>query len=135
VESNVQSFIEQCVNIMLHEMKRIGDGWQNIHLLIPNIGESIWEWNSEVCQISHICKLFMLINNYVNMRWCIKLVLTILILICVWLLINKELKCWLNLLICYELIEKETSSQCECLNQRFNLFQMHSLRVLEKNEF
>jgi hypothetical protein len=26
VESNVESLIEQCIDIMLHEMKRIGDG-------------------------------------------------------------------------------------------------------------
>jgi hypothetical protein len=54
---------------MLHEMKGIGDGWQNI----------------EVCQMSHICVLSMLLNNYVNIRWCIKLVVTIFIIIYVWL--------------------------------------------------
>jgi hypothetical protein len=85
VESNVESLIEQCIDIMLHEMKRIGDGWQNIHLLIPNTWKSIREWSNEECQISHICMLFMLINNYVNMRWCIKLNATNFIIICVWL--------------------------------------------------
>jgi len=70
---------------MLHEMKGIGDGSQNIPLLILNTWESIQEGNNEVCQISHICILFMLINNYVNIRWCIELVLTIFIIIYVWL--------------------------------------------------
>jgi hypothetical protein len=64
LESNVQSLIEQHIDIMLLEMKRIGDGWQNIRLLILNTWKSIREWGNEVCQISHICILFMLINNY-----------------------------------------------------------------------
>jgi hypothetical protein len=54
---------------MLHEMKGIGDGWQNIHLLILNTWKSIQEWNNEVCQISHLCIFFMLINNHANIRW------------------------------------------------------------------
>jgi hypothetical protein len=52
-----------------------------IHLLILKTWKNIQECNNDVCQISHICVLFMLINNYVNIRWCIKLVVTIFIII------------------------------------------------------
>jgi len=75
----------QCLDMMLHEMKRSGSGWQNIHLLIPSTWKCIQEWNNEVCQISHICIFFLLINNYVNMRCYIKIVLTIFSIVCLWL--------------------------------------------------
>jgi len=70
---------------MLDKMKGIGDGWQNIHVLILNTWKNIRKWNNEVCQMSHICVFSMLLNNYVKIRWCIKLVVTIFILIYVWL--------------------------------------------------
>jgi hypothetical protein len=33
-ESNIQSLIEQCVDVMPHQMKGIGDGRQDVHILL-----------------------------------------------------------------------------------------------------
>jgi hypothetical protein len=34
VESNIQSFIKQCVDVMLHQMKGIRDEKQDVHLFL-----------------------------------------------------------------------------------------------------
>jgi hypothetical protein len=41
VESNIQSLINQCTNVMPHQMKGFENGRQDFHLLIPNIWKSI----------------------------------------------------------------------------------------------
>ncbi len=41
VESNVPLLIDQCVDVMPHQMKGIGNGKQNVHLLILDTWKSI----------------------------------------------------------------------------------------------
>jgi hypothetical protein len=36
VESNIQFLIEQCVDVMLHQMKDIGNGRQDVCLFLPD---------------------------------------------------------------------------------------------------
>jgi hypothetical protein len=43
VKCKVQLFIDQCVDLMPHQVKAIGNWKQNIHLLIPNTWKNIEE--------------------------------------------------------------------------------------------
>jgi hypothetical protein len=43
VESNVQLLINQCTNVMPHQMKRIRNGRQDVQLLITNTNGKIFE--------------------------------------------------------------------------------------------
>jgi hypothetical protein len=40
-KSNVQPLIESCTNIMLHQMKGINNGQQDVEFLIPKIWKNI----------------------------------------------------------------------------------------------
>jgi hypothetical protein len=48
VESNIQFLIEQCVNVMPHQMKGIRDERQDVCLLPPNIWRTMLECSDQV---------------------------------------------------------------------------------------
>jgi hypothetical protein len=47
-ESNVQMLIDQCFDIMPHQMKGIGNGMQDVRLLILDLWNNIHEQSNEV---------------------------------------------------------------------------------------
>jgi hypothetical protein len=60
VKCNVQLFIDQCVDIMPHQMKAIGNWKQDIHLLIPNTWENdrIFKNRTMRCAKCHMCGFY-----------------------------------------------------------------------------
>ncbi len=62
VESNVWSLIDQCIDVMPHQMKGIGNGRQNVHLLIPNIWKNVRKRNNEVgSNFAYYCNVYKII--------------------------------------------------------------------------
>jgi hypothetical protein len=47
-ESNIQFLIEQCVDVMLHQMKDIGNGRQDVCLFLPDTWRTMGECSDQV---------------------------------------------------------------------------------------
>jgi hypothetical protein len=48
VELNVQSLIDMCVDTMPHQMKRIGNGRQDVWCLLLDTWKNLWEQSDEI---------------------------------------------------------------------------------------